>query len=274
MATWTVDEPRKLTFDTVRRLRLRAVAGSVGVVGTDEQPTLEVSELDGPALLVRHQDGELEVDYERPRWQGPLGWLLGGRRRYRAVVSLAVPRDCEVDLGVVSSGLMVSGLRAPLVARTINGEITLSGCSGQVEAQTVSGAVQAHGVAGDLWAHTVSGDLTLVEGGGSIGARTVSGTVTLDVRAPGAGDIRVTTVTGDVTIRLPHASDLQVQVQSTSGQVASAFDELHRDGLPALQRIRGRLGAGTGRLRATTTSGHVALLRREPEAEPETEEAR
>jgi DUF4097 and DUF4098 domain-containing protein YvlB len=86
--------------------------------------------------------------------------------------------------------------------------------------------VQAHGVAGDLWAHTVS---------------------------------------GDVTIRLPHASDVQVQVQSTSGEVASAFAELHREGRPALHSIRGRLGAGTGRLRATTTSGHVALLRREPE---------
>jgi DUF4097 and DUF4098 domain-containing protein YvlB len=266
MATWTIDEPRKLTFDTVRRLRVRAVAGGIAVVGTDDQPTLEVSELDGPPLRVRHDDGVLEVDYERPTWRGPFGWLLGWRGRYRAVISLAVPRDCEADIEVVSSGLMVSGLRAPLVARTTSGEITLTGCSGQVEAQTVSGAVQAHGVAGDLWAHTVSGDLTLVEGGGTVGARTISGTVTLDVSTPGAGDIRVTTVSGDVTIRLPHASDLQVQVQSTSGQVASAFDELHREGSPALHSIRGRLGAGTGRLRATTTSGHVALLRREPEA--------
>jgi hypothetical protein len=269
MATWTIDEPGKLTFDTVRRLRLRAAAGGIAVVGTDDRPTLEVSELDGPPLLVRHEDGVLEVGYERPLRWGPLGLLLGWRQRYRAVISLAVPRDCEVDLEVVSSGVMVSGLRAPLVARTISGEITLTGCSGQVEAQTVSGAVQAHGVAGDLWAHTVSGDLTLVEGGGTVGARTVSGTVTLDVRTPGAGDIRVTTASGDVTIRLPHASDLQVQVQSTSGQVASAFDELHREGRPALRTIRGRLGAGTGRLRATTTSGHIALLRRAPEAEAE-----
>jgi DUF4097 and DUF4098 domain-containing protein YvlB len=267
MATWTIDEPRKLTFDTVRRLRVRAVAGSVGVVGTDDQPTLEVSELDGPPLLVRHQDGELVIDYERPPWRGPLGWLLGWRQRYQAVISLAVPRDCEVDVEVVSSGLMASGLRAPLVARTISGEITLAGCTGQVEAQTVSGAVQAHGVAGDLFAHTVSGDLTLVEGGGTVGARTISGTITLDMRAPGAGDIRLTTVSGDVTIRLPQASDLQVQVQSTSGQVASAFDELHREGRPALRSIRGRLGAGTGRLHASSTSGHVALLRRAPEPE-------
>ena len=70
MATWTIDEPEKLTFDTVRRLRVRTVAGSVGLVGTDDRPTLEVSELDGPPLRVRHQDGVLQVDHERPRWPG------------------------------------------------------------------------------------------------------------------------------------------------------------------------------------------------------------
>jgi hypothetical protein len=267
MATWKIEEPQKLTFDTVTRLRVRAVAGSVGVIGSDDRPTLEVSKLDGPPLLVRHHDGELEIDYERPRWPGPLGWLVGRKRRWSAVISLAVPRDCEVDVGAVSSAVMASGLRAPLVARTVSGEITLAGCSGQAEAQTVSGAVQAHGVAGDLWAHTVSGDLTLVESGRSIGARTISGAVTLDLSAPGDGDIRVTSVSGDVTIRVPQASDLQVELQSTSGQVASAFDELHREGRPAQRSISGRLGAGTGRLRASTTSGHVALLRREPEAE-------
>jgi hypothetical protein len=266
MATWTIDEPQKLTFDTVTRLRVRAVAGGVGVVGSDDRPTLEVSELGGPPLLVRHHDGELEIDYEKPRWRGPLGWLVGPKRRWSAVISLAVPRDCEVDLGAVSSTVMVSGLRAPVVAKTVSGEITLASCSGQVEANTVSGSVQAHGVTGDLWAHTVSGDLTLVESGRSIGARTVSGTVTLDLSAPGDGDIRVTSVSGDVTVRVPRASDLQVQLQSTSGQVASAFDELHHDGRPAQRSITGRLGAGTGRLRASTTSGHVALLRREPEA--------
>jgi hypothetical protein len=274
MATWTIEEPRKLTFDTVRRLRVRTAAGGVAVVGTDDRPTLEVSELDGPPLRVRHQDGELEIDYERRRWPGPFGWLLGPRRRQRAVFSLAVPRDCEVDLGIVSGGLTLSGLKAPVTARTVSGEITLAGCSGQIEAQTVSGAVEAHGVTGDLSAHTVSGDLTLVEGGGSVGARTISGTVTLDVGAPGAGDIRVTTVSGDVTVRLPRASDVQVQLQSTSGQVASAFDELERDGLPALRSVHGRLGAGTGRLRASSTSGNVALLRRGPEAEAEAEAAR
>ena len=118
-----------------------------------------------------------------------------------------------------------------------------------------------------LRAGNPSGDLTLVEGGGTIGAKTVSGTVVLDLTTTAVQDVRVTSISGDVTIRLPQSSDLQVQLQSTSGQVASAFDELMTAGRPALSTVSGRLGAGTGRLRASTTSGQVALLRREPDVE-------
>jgi Putative adhesin len=261
MPTWRIHEPQRLAFDRVRRLRVRTVAGTVSVVGGDDPPTLELSELRGGPLRVRHDGDELVVVHERPRWRRR---LLG--RRQRAVISLAVPRDCQVDLRVVSAGLMVSGLLAPVVARTVSGEITLTRLGGTVEADTVSGPVQAHGVAGDLSAHTISGDLTLVEGsGGEVHAQTVSGSVTLDLSAPGERDIRLRSISGDLTVRLPEASDLQVQLQSTSGQVASAFAELRREGRPALRTVSGRLGAGTGRLRANTTSGHVALLRREPE---------
>ena len=143
------------------------------------------------------------------------------------MLTLAVPRDCRVELKVVSASLMVGGLQAPVEVHTVSGEITLTGLRGPVEAESVSGPVQASGVTGDLSARTVSGDLT---------------------------------------VRLPETSDLQVKLQSTSGQVSSAFEQLERDRTPGRYTAWGRLGAGTGRLRAASTSGHVALLRRAPEA--------
>jgi hypothetical protein len=166
------------------------------------------------------------VDYERP-WPGGLRGWLPFRGRRRAVLSLAVPRDCWVELHVVSASLMVGGLRAPVLARSVSGEITLAGLGGSADAETVSGAVQASDVTGDLSAKTVSGDLT---------------------------------------VRLPGASDLQAKLGSITGHVASAFEELEHDRTPGRNTAKGRLGAGTGRLRATSTSGHVALLRRAPEA--------
>jgi Putative adhesin len=265
MARWMLGEPDKLSFDSLDRVVVKLVAGAVSVVGGDDRPTLEVSELDGPPLRVRQDGGTLTIDYERPGRRGPLAWLSDMSQRRHAVLSLAVPRDCRADLRVVSASLMVGGLRAPVLARSVSGEITLAGLGGAAEAETVSGAVQASGITGDLSAHTVSGDLTVAEGGGSVRARTVSGTVTLDLKASGERDIRLSSVSGDLTVRLPGASDLDVRLESTSGQVASAFEELEHKRAPGRHAARGRLGAGTGRLQATSTTGHVALLRRAPE---------
>ena len=267
MGTWTLDHPDKLTFDEVHRVLVKTVEGSVSVVGSDDQPTLELSELSGEPLRVQHDGGILTIDYERPWRPWPLAWLTGGAQRRKAVLTLAVPRDCRVELKVVSASLMVGGLQAQVDVHTVSGEITLTGLRGPVEAESVSGPVQASGVTGDLSARSVSGDLTVAEGGGgSVRAKTVSGAVTIDLQASGDRDINLTSVSGDLTVRLPETSDLQVKLQSTSGQVSSAFEQLERDRTPGRYTAWGRLGAGTGRLRAASTSGHVALLRRAPEA--------
>jgi putative adhesin len=267
MGTWMLDHPDKLTFDEVRRVLVKTVEGSVSVVGTDDRPTLELSELSGEPLRVRLDGGALTLDYERPWRPWPLSWLTGGTQRRKAVLTLAVPRDCRVELKVVSASLMVGGLNAPVDAHTVSGEITLTGLRGPVEAESVSGPVQASGVTGDLWARSVSGDLTVAEGGGgSVRAKTVSGAVTIDLQASGDRDVNLASVSGDLTVRLPATSDLQVKLSSTSGQVSSAFEQLERDRTPGRYSAWGRLGVGTGRLRAASTSGHVALLRRAPEA--------
>ena len=267
MATWTLDHPDKLSFEEVQQVLVQIVEGAVSVVGSDDQPTLEVSELSGEPLRVRHEDGALTIDYERPWRPWPLAWLAGRGMRRKAVLTLAVPRDCRVELRVVSASLMVGGLHAPVEAHTVSGEITLTGLRGRVEAESVSGPVQASSVTGDLSARTVSGDLTVAEGGGgSVRARTVSGAVAIDLQARGDRDISLSSVSGDLTVRLPETSDLQVKLQSTSGDVTSAFDQLEHDRTPGRYTAWGRLGAGTGRLRAASTSGHVALLRRAPEA--------
>jgi Putative adhesin len=262
MATWTIDEPSKLELDQgpVHRVLVKLVEGVVSVVGSDGPPALEVSELEGEPLRVRQEDGTLTVDYERPWRPGLVAWLTSRGRR-KAVLSLAVPGDCAVQLEVVSASLVVGGLRAPVLAKTVSGEITLAALGGAAEAETVSGAVQASAISGDLSAATMSGDLTVAEGGGSVRARTISGTIAMDLGPSGERDIELSSVSGDLTVRLPEASDLEVKLRSTSGQVASAFEQVELERSPGRREARGRLGTGSGRLQATSTSGHVALLR-------------
>ncbi|MBL1108378.1 DUF4097 family beta strand repeat protein [Streptomyces sp. 5-8] len=267
MSEWSVTEPRKLTFDTpVRDLQVRIVNGTVNVVGTDEGPArLEVSELDGPPLVVTRSGTTLTVAYDDLPWKGFLKWLDRKGWRRSAVVSLAVPAGTRVEVGVVGAGAVVSGIRGPAVIKGVTGDTTLVGLSGPVRADTVSGNLEAQAVTGDLRFHSVSGDLTVVEGSGpSVRADTVSGSMIVDLDPDGPTDIGLTSVSGEIAIRLPHPADAEVEANTASGTISNAFDGLRVHGQWGAHKITGRLGAGTGRLRATTVSGSIALLRRPP----------
>ncbi|MDX2597205.1 MULTISPECIES: DUF4097 family beta strand repeat-containing protein [Streptomyces] len=272
MSEWSVAEPRKLTFDTpVSDLHVRIVNGTVNVVGTDEgSARMEVTDIEGPPLVVTQQGGTLTVAYDDLPWKGFLKWLDRKGWRRSAVVSLAVPADTRVEVGVVGAGAVVSGISGPAVVKGVTGDTTLVGLSGPVRADTVSGNLEAQAVTGDLRFNSVSGDLTVVEGSGSaVRADSVSGSMIIDLDPDGPTDVRLTSVSGEIAIRLPHPADAEVEANTASGTISNAFDGLRVHGQWGAHKITGRLGDGNGKLRATTVSGSIALLRRPPgEDEP------
>ncbi|WP_326652521.1 MULTISPECIES: DUF4097 family beta strand repeat-containing protein [unclassified Streptomyces] len=273
MSEWSVAEPKKLTFDDpVTALNVRIVNGTVNVVGTDEgSARLEISEVEGPPLIVTQQGSTLTVAYEDLPWKGFLKWLDRKGWHRSAVVSLAVPAGSSVEVGVVGAAAVVSGIQGPTAIRGVSGDTTLVGVSGAVRAESVSGNLEAQSVTGDLRYNSVSGDLTVIEGSGSsVRAESVSGDMVIDLDPGGKPtDIRLTSVSGEVAIRLPHPADAQVEANTASGAVSNAFDDLRVSGQWGAKKITGTLGAGTGTLKATTVSGSIALLRRPPaEDEP------
>ncbi|MFD6550269.1 DUF4097 domain-containing protein [Streptomyces sp. NPDC058398] len=273
MSEWSVTAPKKLSFDgPVQTLHVRIVNGTVNVVGTDEgSARLEVSELDGPPLQVTQEGGTLTVAYEDLPWKGFLKWLDRKGWRRTAVVSLAVPTHTHVEVGVVGAAAVVSGTDGRVQVKGVTGDTTLVRVSGPVRVETVSGNLEAQAVTGDLHFNSVSGDLTVVEGSGtSVRAESVSGSMIVDLDATGAPtDVRLSNVSGEIAIRLPHPADAEVEANTASGSVSSAFEDLRVNGQWGAKKITGRLGAGNGRLRAMTVSGSIALLRRPPtEDEP------
>ncbi|MCT9009598.1 DUF4097 family beta strand repeat-containing protein [Streptomyces rhizosphaerihabitans] len=273
MSEWSVTEPKKLSFDgPVQTLHVRIVNGTVNVVGTDEgSARLEVSELEGPPLQVTQEDGTLTVAYEDLPWKGFLKWLDRKGWRRAAVVSLAVPTGAHVELGVVGAAAVVSGMDGRVQVRGVTGDTTLVRVAGPVRVETVSGNLEAQAVTGDLRFNSVSGDLTVVEGSGSsVRAESVSGSMIVDLDAAGAPtDVQLSNVSGEIAIRLPHPADAEVEANTASGSVSSAFEDLRVSGQWGAKKITGRLGAGNGRLKAMTVSGSIALLRRPPaEDEP------
>jgi hypothetical protein len=265
MSEWSLAEPRKLTFDEpVSELHVRVVDGTVNVMGTDEgSARLEVSEIKGPPLVVTQKGGTLTVAYDDLPWKGFLKWLDRKGWRRSAVVSLAVPTRTRVEVGVVNAGAVVSGISGPSVVKGVSGDTTLVGLSGPVRADTVSGNLEAQAVTGDLRFNSVSGDLTVVEGSGSsVRADSVSGSMIVDLDPDGPTDIRLTSVSGEIAIRLPQPADAEVEANTASGTISNAFDGLRVHGQWGAHKITGRLGPGNGKLRATTVSGSIALLRR------------
>lgn len=276
MPTWTVSGPEKITFDEpVNALQVRTVSGAVNVVATDGPARLEVTELDGPPLEVSLQAGTLTVGYEDLAWRdfswkSISGFIDSWRRRRHAVVSLAVPAHARVELGTAAADSVVSGISGRVTVRGASGDTTLLRISGPVEASSLSGSIDAQSVSGDLRIQTVSGELTVVEGSADrLHANSVSGSITVDLDGREPADVHLNTVSGEVAVRVPHSADTGVEAGTTSGQVSTAFDELRIDGSWGAKRLSGRLGAGTGKLRVTTVSGSVALLRRPPAAESE-----
>ncbi|PWI44074.1 DUF4097 family beta strand repeat-containing protein [Streptomyces sp. ICBB 8177] len=270
--SWTVSERQKIPFDgPVTDLHVRIVGGTVNVVGTEEPGAcLEVSEVDGPPLIVTRDGSELTIAYEDLPWKGLLGWLDRKGWKRHAVVSLTVPSATRVEVGVVSAEAVVTGVSGRTAVRGVNGDTTLVGVSGPVDASTVSGSLEAQALSGDLKFSTVSGGLTVVEGTGArIKADSVSGDMALDLDPAGGGDVHLNTVSGEIAIRLPDPGDARVDANTASGAVTCAFEELRVTGQWGAKRISGRVGKGDARLKATTVSGAIALLRRPPR---ETEE--
>lgn len=227
MSEWSVAEPRKLTFDeSVTRLHVRIVSGTVNVVGTDEgSARLEVSEIDGPPLIVTHRDGVLTVAYEGPALEG--------------LPEVAGPQGLATQCGGVPGGAgrhPCGGGGGQRRGRGLGSRRTRRGqgrIRGHHSGEPRGPRPRRHrlgerggaGLTGDLRFNSVSGDLTVVEAGSSVRADSVSGSMIVDLDPTGGPtDISLNSVSGEIAIRLPQPADAQVEANTASGMVSSAFE--------------------------------------------------
>ena len=263
MPRWTVDAPASLDFDDVTALQVRLIAGTVAVMATDERPSVVISDISGRPLQVGYDSGTLTIAYETLSWERLLDWLKP--LHDSAAITVTVPAECPIQLGVVSASAVVCGLSSGASVKGVSGEITLDGVTGQVQADTISGALEGRDVDGAVRFKSVSGDLTLADGCLTLlEADNVNGQIAADVSLAAAGAMRISTISGDVTLRLPADSDTGVRLHSTAGNVRSEFDSLRPTISPGSHSVSGNVGGGSGRVSVNSVSGDVTLLRRAP----------
>lgn len=214
-----------------------------------------------------------------------------------ANLRITVPAGKRVAVYVGVGRVDVSNVDGDLLVDAASADITSRGTKGKLNLDTGSGNLKVDGAEGTTTLDTGSGDVQVASfKNGTLNIDTGSGGVDLsDVNADelkvdtGSGDIVLSGVTtprldldtgsgsvqatlrnnpgtvivetgsGDVTLRLPDNVDATVDLDTGSGDLTIDFPlQLIKKSEGA---IRGRLGAGNGRISVETGSGDISLTK-------------
>jgi hypothetical protein len=256
---WLVDGPKTIDVEGIRRLKVGLIRGQVDIIAHDEPGArVEVHSVRGRDLKVSVVGDTLEIDHPQIRWDNWIEAFRSFNGTASADVSIAVPHEVALKLGVVSATALVSGLREDASLSTVSGDVTVDGVRGDLQLNAVSGELTVRNHDGRITAHTVSGAITVAGEVTDFSADGVSGEVMLDL-AGTPDEIKVNTVSGDVTARLEPDTATSYTINTVSGRLQ--LDDTQ------ITSIRGRYAAKYGTLdqrwtdfRVNTVSGNVSVL--------------
>jgi len=262
-------DTRVIDVEDVRRLKIGLVGGQVDVVAHDEPGVrIEVHEVTGKDLRIEADGDTVEIDHPQLRWDNFLEVFRNfGSGGPKAEISVAVPRDIALTLGVVSASALVSGLAADAKLNTVSGDIIVDGHTGDLSANAVSGDVQVRGLAGALSANSVSGDVAATGQLRKASIDTVSGAMLVDSTGP-VQAVNLNTVSGASTVRLDEGYPANYVTRSVSGKVL--VDGVVRSSSTPTSWVSsvGELNGSFVDVRANSVSGDITVLRRVATAEP------
>lgn len=260
---WLVEEPKVIDTGIVRALRVGLAGGQVDVVAHDE-PTarVEVHSVSGKPLKIELDGDTLTIDHPQIRWDDPLGFLRSFSGRATADVSVLVPRDARVTVGVVSAGALLSGTNRGASVNSVSGDVVVDGLAGDLAVHAVSGTTTVRDLDGELTVRTVSGDVVAT---GSIPRFTADGVnadVVLDLQGT-PDSARVNTVSGSVSVRLEDGVPYRCTVGTATGKLQ--FDDSEIRGVRgSYVKQGGDLSGQWLDLKVNSVSGDIAVLHAPP----------
>ena len=245
------------TFNTPLPLDLEVVlpSGDIEIETADGEES-RVS-VDGDERLladveIRQDGNRVVVSY---RGKGNFGFSFGsffGRDDLR--VRASIPHGASAKVKTASADTEVSGRLGALEVDSVSGDVRVRGeVAGNVVLKTVSGDAQLDTVGGRISAQTVSGDIRVGPTGGSVDTKTVSGDIHCE--AVSQGEVRFTSVSGDIEIGIAAGSLVDVDANSTSGDLSSEVP------LGSAPEAGAENGGPTVVVRGRTTSGDVRIFR-------------
>ncbi len=129
----------------------------------------------------------------------------------------------------------------------------------RVDLATVNGGIEVRDVSTEVRANTVNGSITARSAGGPIYAKTVNGSITVSMGTLGsADDLEYETVNGSITLELPANFGAELELSTVNGRVSTDFP-VTVSGTLSPRKLRGTVGDGRTRVRASTVNGSVTL---------------
>ena len=171
----------------------------------------------------------------------------------------------EVDAGSVSGSVEVVDATDRISAHTVSGRVHGAKLNGRVRLGTTSNSIEAEDIVGDLSAGSVSGRITLTGVKSShVSAETVSGTVTYEGSIDPSGSYDLSTHSGSVHMTVPEGSSADLELETFSGRISSAFPITLQPGEISSMGRHGKkmeftIGKGGARVSASTFSGNITI---------------
>jgi hypothetical protein len=194
---------------------------------------------------------------------------------------LTIPDKAAIKVKNTSGSVEAAGIGGAFEGNITSGSATLSQMGGGVDCRNVSGRIEIRDAAGEIEAKTVSGNISAVRIKGSVDAETTSGRIELaditeakSVRvkvlsggisydgqmAPG-GRFNFETLSGSIRVTLPANAGFDLDAETFSGHVASAFS-ITMQGTLSPKELRGVVNNGGATLRVKTFSGSIDIRKK------------
>jgi len=189
----------------------------------------------------------------------------GARSRWDSFdLTVRMPAGCELEVRAASADVRAEVALGSLRVDVASGDVAAGDVEGNTAVQSASGDVDLGDISGDLAVNTASGDIRVREARGRAALNSASGDVRveealgalavssqsgdLEVGRYAGDDLECGSTSGDVRIGLPPGRDLDVDIDTVSGEIRSDFPPEKGDG-------------ATARLRVKTVSGDIALFK-------------
>lgn len=234
-------------YSALKKLNVSTTSGDVSVPKWDG-----VDEMNMDKLEISTTSGDIDVE-----------WLRAREARMNSTSG-------DLTMGVMSGNLSMNATSGDMEVSEIEGRLVMSGTSGSQTAGKVMGDLDMGSTSGDLKADFVSGNVKMntvsgwqrvggMAGSGSFGS--TSGDITVTVEEM-KGSLDFGSTSGSLDIMVPSGSSFTVDIDTTSGEVSTSFDDVL-----SFNKRRTSAAGNVGHdlsysIEAHTTSGDVKIRER------------